>query len=160
MLELYIGEAQRYVDEVIPPTFEFSENSLDPEALSQLMETKQAIGYVQLTYKALIALIVLLILGIVLLKREVKVATRELGIIFTTYGVLEYIGIVMVKHLMGTQLFQFGAPPSLQTWLPQLIRDSLVPLEIFSLSFLVVGIALIVVSFVYKPSQPETAEAI
>jgi len=160
LIELYISEAQQYVDEVIPPTFEFNENSLSPGVLSQLIEVKKAIGYVQLTYKVLIALIVLLILGIVLLKRKVRGATRELGIIFITYGAIEYLGIVIAKHLIGTQLLQFSALPSLQTWLPQLIKDLFVPLEIFSLSFLVAGIALIVVSFVYKPRQPEAAEAI
>jgi hypothetical protein len=160
IIELYISEAQQYVDEVIPPTFEFNESSLSPEVLSQLMEVKQAIGYVQFTYKVLIALILLLILGIVLLKREVRGATRGLGIIFTTYGVLEYLGIVIVKHLIMAQLPQFSIPPSLQAWLPQLIKDFLVPLEIFSLSLLVAGIALIIVSFVYKSRQPAETEAI
>ena len=153
-IELYISNAQHYVDEMIPLSFEFNKSSLSPEALSQLIEVKQAIGYVQLTYKVLIALILLLILGIVLIKREVRGASRELGIIFTTYGALEYLGIFIIKRLTGTQLSQLDIPPPLQDWLPQFLGDALVPLEIFSLSLLIAGVALIVVSFVYKPRQP------
>lgn len=159
-VELYINETQQAVDEMIPPRFELNESSLSPEALSQLIEVKQAIGYVQLTYKFLIALILLLIIGIVLLKREVRGTTRELGIIFTTYGAFEYLGVIIIKRLAGAQLPQFGIPPLLQDWLPQFLRDVLVPLEIFSLSLLIAGVALIVVSFVYKPRQPAEVAAI
>ena len=153
-VELYISEASQYVDEMIPPRFEFNESSLSPEALSQLTQIKQAVGYTQLAYKVLIAVILLLILGIVLIDREVRGTTRELGIIFATYGVFEYLAIFILKNLAGTQLPQLGIPPPLQTWLPQLFNHLLVPLEIFSLSLLVAGIALIIVSFVYKPRQP------
>ena len=153
-VELYISEASQYVDEMIPPRFEFNESSLSPEALSQLTQVKQAVGYIQLAYKVLIAVILLLILGIVLINREVRGTTRELGIIFATYGVFEYLAIFILKNLAGTQLPQLGIPPPLQAWLPQLFNHLLVPLEIFSLSLLVAGIALIIVSFVYKPRQP------
>jgi len=159
-IELYINEAQQAVDEMIPPRFELNESSLSPEVLSQLTEVKQAIGYVQLTYKVLIALILLLILGIVLLKREVRGTTRELGIIYTTYGAFEYLGIIIIKRLAGAQLPQLGIPLPLQDWLPQFLRGVLLPLEIFSLSLLIAGVALIVVSFVYKPRQPSEVEAI
>lgn len=153
-VELYISEASQYVDEMIPPRFEFNESSLSPEALSQLTQVKQAVGYIQLAYKVLIAVILLLILGIVLINREVRGTTRELGIIFATYGAFEYLAIFILKNLAGTQLPQLGIPPPLQAWLPQLFNHLLVPLEIFSLSLLVAGIALIIVSFVYKPRQP------
>jgi len=122
-IELYISEAQQAVDEMIPPRFELNESSLSPEV--QLIEIKQAIGYVQLTYKILIALILLLILGIVLLKREVRGTARELGIIFTTYGAFEYLGIIIIKRLAGAQLPQLGIPPPLQDWLPQFLKDVL-----------------------------------
>jgi len=158
VIERYIGAAQHYVDEMIPPRFELNESSLSPEVLSQLIEVKQAIGYVQLTYKILIALILLLILGIILIKREVRGASRELGIIFITYGALEYLGIFIIKRLTGTQLSQLDIPSLLQDWLPQFVGDVLIPLVIFSLSLLIAGVVLLVVSFVYKPRQPSEIE--
>jgi len=83
-IELYINEAYQNIDEMIPPRFEFNESSLGPEVLAQLEQVRQVISYVQLGYKVLIGFILLLILGIILVNREVRGATRKLGIIFAT----------------------------------------------------------------------------
>jgi len=99
---------------MIPPRLEFNESSLSPEDLSHLTQVRQAIAYTQLAYKVLIGVILLLILGIVLINREVRGATRELGIIFTTYGAFEYLGIFIFKNLTERQLPQLNIPPSLQ----------------------------------------------
>jgi len=160
VVELYINEAYQNIDELLPPRFEFKESSLGPEVLAQLDQVRQAIGYFQLGYKLLIGLIVLLILGIILINRQVRGATRELGIIFTTYGALEYLGIFIIKNLAGTQLPQINIPPLLQARLPQLLNGLLTPLEIFSICLLGAGVALIIVSLVYKPRQPSETEAI
>jgi len=153
-VELYINEAYQYIDELIPLRFEFNESSLGPEVLAQLEQARQYIGYFQLGYKLLIGFILLLILGIILINREVRGATRKLGIIFTTYGAFEYLGIFIIKNLAGTQLTKLDVPAQLQTLLPQFLSDFLAPLEIFSICLMVAGVALIIVSFVYKPRQP------
>jgi len=159
-IELYLDEAYSEIDEMLPPRFEFNVSSLDPEVLAQLEQARQYIGYFQLGYKLLIGFILLLILGIILIHRQVKRATREIGIIFLTYGVLEYIAIFVTKYLAGTQLTKLDMPAQLQTLLPQLLSNFLAPLEIFSICLLVVGVALIIVSFVYKPRQPSETEVI
>jgi len=157
-IELYLDEAYSEIDEMLPQ--EFDESSLSPEVLAQLEQARQYIGYFQLGYKLLIGFILLLILGIILMHRRVKRATREIGIIFLTYGVLEYIAIFVTKYLAGTQLTKLDMPAQLQTLLPQLLSNFLAPLEIFSICLLVVGVALIIVSFVYKPRQPSETEVI
>jgi len=156
------AEVERYFDEFyqgltreIPSTFEFNESSLSPEVLTRLEQAKQGISYFQLGYKALIGFILLLILGIILINREVKGATRGLGITFITYGVLEYGGIFAAKYFAGAQLPQLGIPESLQAQLPQLIGDFLAPLEMFSIGIGIAGVVLLIVSFVYKPREPE-----
>jgi len=159
-IELYLDEAYSEIDEMLPQEFEFNVSSLDPEVLAQLEQARQYIGYFQLGYKLLIGFILLLILGIILIHRQVKRATREIGIIFLTYGVLEYIAIFVTKYLAGTQLTKLDVPAQLQTLLPQLLSNFLAPLEIFSICLLVVGVALIIVSFVYKPCQPSETEVI
>jgi len=159
-IELYLDEAYSEIYEMLPPRFEFNVSSLDPEVLAQLEQARQYIGYFQLGYKLLIGFILLLILGIILIHRQVKRATREIGIIFLTYGVLEYIAIFVTKYLAGTQLTKLDVPAQLQTLLPQLLSNFLAPLEIFSICLLVVGVALIIVSFVYKPRQPSETEVI
>lgn len=153
-IELYLDEIYRQIDEQLPQEFEFTESSLSPEVLAQLEQVRQGISWFQLGYKALIGFILLLILGIILIHRQVKGATRGLGTTFLTFGALEYLGILAAKYFTGTQLTQLDIPIQFQEWLPQLISDILAPLEIFSIALLVGGVALIIVSFVYKPRQP------
>ena len=124
------------------------------EAEGALEQARQYVGYFQLGYKILIGFILLLILGIVLINRQVKGATRGIGIPFLTCGVISYIGIFIAKNLIGKLLMRLDIPAQFQTLLPQLLNDFLSPLQWFSLGLFVAGIALIIVSFVYKPRQP------
>jgi len=148
----------------IPPAIEFDESLVGTEAPAQigealamgemfLEEGRQYIDYFQLSYNALIGFMVLLVAGIILLIRQVKGATRELGTIFLTYGAFEYAIILVTKHFALPQLSQFPLPAALQAWLPQLIGDLLKPLEMFSLGLLIGGAILLVVSFVYKRGE-------
>jgi len=167
-LERYYDEYfEEAFAEAMPATFELNESVVGAEVPAQmavalaeaeegLAQAKQYVSYFQLGYKVLIAFMVLLTLGIILIKREVKGTTRELGIIFLTFGAIEYAGILVAKHFAGRQLPLPEIPPSLQTWLPQFFSNLLAPLEMFSLGLLIGGIALLIVSFVYKPRQPSS----
>ena len=147
--------------EGMPSTFELDESLLGTElrteiasALAEaeggLEQGREVIGYFQLGYKLLIGFIVLLILGIVLIHRRVKGASRGLGITFLTYGVIWYVGIFVAKYFAVTQMAQFDVPHYLEGWRFQFVDNFLAPLEMFSLGLLIGGVALIVVSFVYK----------
>ena len=147
--------------EGMPSTFELDESLLGTEqrteiasALAEaevgLEQGREVIGYFQLGYKLLIGFIVLLILGIVLIHRRVKGASRGLGITFLTYGVLWYVGIFVAKYFAVTQMAQFDVPLYLEGWRFQCVDNFLAPLEMFSLGLLIGGVALIVVSFVYN----------
>ncbi|MDH5696839.1 MAG: hypothetical protein OEZ00_09640, partial [Dehalococcoidia bacterium] len=156
------AEIERYLDgfyqqfsEQIPSTFDFSEALMGAEVLAQLEVVRQGIGYFYLGYKVMIGFILLLILLIILVNRQVKGSTRGLGTTFLSFGVLSYIGIFFAKDIAGTQLMQLDMPVYLQTWMPQLVNDTLAPLEMYSLGLLAAGVVLLVVSFVYKPRQTE-----
>jgi len=146
--------------EGMPSTFELDESLLGTElrteiasALAEaevgLEQGREVIGYFQLGYKLLIGFIVLLILGIVLIHRRVKGASRGLGITFLTYGALWYVGIFVAKYFAVTQMAQFDVPHYLEGWRFQFVDNFLAPLEMLSLGLLIGGVALIVVSFVY-----------
>ncbi len=161
----YFGE----LVEMVPSTFELDESLLSTEIPAQIAEAlaeaeealaqaRQYVGYFKTGYYALIGFILLLILGIVLLNRQVKGATRILGIEFLTYGVIWYAGTFIVKHIGGTQVTQLDLPAQLQALLPQVLNDFLAPLVMFSLGLLIAGIALMVVSFIYKSRQPSVEE--
>ena len=158
-IEQYFNEFYEGFAKEIPPTFEFDERLLGPEVMATLEQVRQGIGYFQIGYKALIGFILLLILGIILLNRQVKGATRKIGTTFLIYGAIEYAGIYATNYFAATQLSWLEIPPSLQAWIPQLIDDFLAPLEIFSLGLLIGGVALLIVSFVYKRGKPVSPDS-
>lgn len=139
----------------IPSEFAFDESFIPPEVMEQMILARQYIGYFQTAYSALIGFMVLLVLGIILIKRNVRGTTRGLGITFLIYGALEFAGVYVARNFMPTSLPLPGIPSSLQMWLMGLSGDLLVPLQMFSLGVLIGGVVLLVVSFVYKPRIAE-----
>jgi hypothetical protein len=130
-----LGEARQDIAEILA------------EAEERLEEARQYVGYFQLGHKLLIGFIVLLIAGIVLLDRQVKSATRRLGTIFSTYGVLCFTSIFVAKYFIR------------KTQLPQLVNDFSDPLQRFSFGLLIGGVVLIVVSFVYPRWRQSHSES-
>ena len=125
------------------------------EAEKGLEEARGYVSYFQLGYNLLIVFMLLLILGIVFIHRQVRGATRGLGITFLTFGALELIGIFVAKYFAEIPLAQLPPIPSpLQTWLPQFLNNFLAPLHMLSIGLIVGGVALLIVSFVYRPRQP------
>ncbi len=154
-IELVLNEASQQIDEQIPPSWEFNQNTLDPETVTTLEQIRQGIGHFQLGYKLLIGFILLLILGITLIIREVRGATRDLGITLLTCGVIIYLGNLATKYFAKVSITQLPLPAQLQTLVPQLLSDSLAPLDMYSIILAAIGIVLLVVSFVYKSRQSE-----
>jgi hypothetical protein len=126
------------------------------QANRALEQARQVIGYFRLGYALLILFVLLLILGIVLIHRQVRGSTRNLGIIFAVYGALQGTGILIARQLIPAQLTFAGLPSALQQLLPEVYNDLLAPLEIFSLGFLIGGVVLLVISFLYRPRQPSS----
>ncbi len=172
VLQQYFDEFFEDFTEMIPSTpegehqLEIDETMLDTdipteiadglaEAEDGLEEAREYIGHFQLGFKLLIAFILLLILGIVLIYREVRGSTRQLGPIFLACGILSLAGFFITKAVADTQIAQSDIPTCLQTWLPQLVDDTLAPLGIYSIVLLVLGVAMLVVSFVYKRHRNE-----
>ena len=156
------AQIEQYFDQIyqefagqIPSEIGFDESFIPPEAMEQIIRVRQGIGYYQTGYNVLIGLMVLLVLGIILIKRDVRNITRGLGITFLTYGAIEYAGVMVAKNLVPQQLPLHQLPSSLQPWLVGLFGDLLAPLEMFSLGLLIGGVVLLVVSFVYKPRLAE-----
>jgi hypothetical protein len=178
-IEQYFDDYFRELTAMIPATFELDESLFDTEIPAQITDAlteaedslaearqdiievlteaeelledgKDVIGYFQLGYRLLIGLVVLLIAGIVLLNREVKGTTRKLGIVFLTYGAIEYAGILVGKYFLNKVEFPWAEiPSSFKAQLPQLVSDFVSSLQWFSLGLLIGGAVLIAISFVY-----------
>ena len=155
-LEQYFDQFYQQFAVLIPSSFEFNESFIPPDAMEQIIMTRQYIGYFQLGYNLLIGFMALLVLGIILINRDVRSITRGLGITFLTYGAFEYAGILVAKYFIPTSLPMLPQiPSSLQMWLLGLFGDFLSPLEMFSLGILIGGVALIIASFFFKPRLAE-----
>ncbi|MFC1982920.1 hypothetical protein ACFLV5_03975, partial [Chloroflexota bacterium] len=150
----------------IPASLEIDENMIGKdlpaqiasslaEAEATLVQPREIIGYFQLGYILLIVFIILLIAGIVLIHREVKGTTRNLGITFLVFGAVELAVILIAKHFASDQLGEvmLEVPTQLQLWVHQLLDDLVTPILILCGGFVIIGIALVVVSFVYKRSE-------
>ena len=110
---------------------------------------ERGIGWISISIGAMIAIIV----GLVFLHRRVKGATRSIGIPCLTCGISIYVSTVVIKYLAGMQMIQIGLPAQLQAWLPQILNDSLAPMQMFGIGLMAVGTALLIVSVVYKRRQ-------
>ena len=153
LLEQYFNEFYQQISEQIPSTLEINEgviNELSPDIMPVLAQARRYIGYLRIAYWVLIASTALLVMGIILLDRRVRGATRWIGIPCLISGIVTYVGTFVAKHFAGVLMAQIDLPVQLQAWLPQLLNDSLAPLQIYGIVLMAVGAALLIVSVVYK----------
>jgi hypothetical protein len=160
-LEQYFDEHFEEWREEIPSTIELDESVLGTETPANIAEgiseaeegleqARKYIGYFQLGYKLLIVFIVLLIAGIILLNREVRSSTRRLGTTFLSCGIPWLVATLVSKHFAGGWLASLDIPSSIQEFIPEFVNDFLAPMLILSIVFVVIGVALIIVSVMYK----------
>ena len=173
-LEQYFNEYFREFTKIIPLTFEINESILGTEIPIQIAEAlaegeialaqaKEYVDQFQLGYKVLIGFIVLVILGIILLNRQVRATTRNIGTTFLVVGAFGLAEIFFVSRFVLPkfvlpQIAQLGIAAWLQAWLSQLFTDFLAPWQMFSIGLAAGGVVLLIVSFVYRPreSTPES----
>ena len=149
-IEQFINQASQEIAGGVPSNFEFDESSFPPDVRAIIERVRQIVPYVSLAYWGLIGLMLLLILGVILINRDVRSTTRSFGTTFFIYGALEYAGVYAANYLMGTQLTTAGMPAVLESWLPQFLGDFLAPLQTFGIGLMAAGVVLIIVSFVYR----------
>lgn len=148
-MEQYFDEYYLQFSAQIPTEIRFDESSIPPEVMALLVQVKQYIGYVQTYYYPLIGFMVLLVVLIILLHRNIKDATRGLGITVLIYGILGFASVFATKNFLPTNLPLPDIPPSLQSWLTGFIIDFVAPMQTFSIGLMAAGAALIIVSIVY-----------
>jgi hypothetical protein len=144
----------QYYDDFIadfPDSQVFTENDIPADVMENLQVARNSIGYFHTGYYCLIALMVLLTAGIILINLNVKNSSRALGIVFLIYGVAEFAGVLFARYFNFIRLIP-DLPTSMGNWLTNLIKDALLPLQWFSLGILVLGVVLVLVSVLYKPS--------
>ncbi|MFC1913728.1 hypothetical protein ACFLXF_00420 [Chloroflexota bacterium] len=155
-LDLYFDQYYGEFARQIPDEFIFDESYLPPEVMEQMVLVRQYVSYFQLGYWLLLGFMALLVLAIILVHRNVKGPTRELGITLLIYGVLEFAGVFLARSYMPASLpLPSGMPAALEAWLLGLSADLLAPMQTFSIGVLVAGVVLLIVSFVYPRREAE-----
>jgi hypothetical protein len=150
--------------EVLPATLQIDETvvgeggplqiaSFTEEAEPALSKAREYFGYARLAYILSIVVSALAIAGIVLIYRNVRGSTRTLGIVFLASGLVVLTLALVGMHIGGERMLQamLTAPQQLQSWAAQVLIDLLAPLQWLGVGFIAGGIALLVVSFVYRP---------
>jgi hypothetical protein len=120
-----------------------------------LRDVRAVVERFQLYFILLIAFIFVLIAAVIAIYHSIKPAASTLGSIFISYGLIEFVMVLLLKQylLPGpilSQLKSSGASTEISTFVVNLANHALSPLMWFSLGVLIVGIVLLVVSIVYR----------
>jgi hypothetical protein len=127
------------------------------QAESGLSQARHYVALFQILYFLLIVLIVLLVAGIVLTYREVRGASRYLSVVLLSYGFVELAFALVGRYYAAREIppAMVDIPVSLQTWIVNLSQRLLTPAVTFSVVLVVLGLILLLISFVF-PKSAET----
>jgi len=143
---------------LIPPTIEINATMIrmmSPETMDMLEQARRYIGYEQLAYRISIGAMIGIIVGLIFLhRRRVKGAARSIGSACLSCGIPAFVVTLVAGGFATMLLAQLPPSPQLQGWLMQSINDLLAPLRMYGIGLMATGIALLVVSFVYKERRP------
>lgn len=123
------------------------------EAEKSLETARTYVSYFQMGFWLLLGLILLLILGIILIYRQVRGASRDLSIIFLTSGIPALAGVIIARAAVSSLLAQTDIPVQIQTLATNICYDTLAPYMWYTIGLVIVGIALLVVSLVVKAPE-------
>jgi hypothetical protein len=156
-IDAYMSQVYSGIDSVIPSSFVLDESVVGPQVMTQLEQVKQIVGYIDTAYKALIAAAILLVLLIALAHWwQPKPITRSIGITFILVGVACILGPLLdylIVQLLGQFIGTSGLTSGLQAKLPQLVADLTAPVRMYGIGFLVSGVALTVISVLFRSKQ-------
>jgi len=155
-LEQLFDEFYQGFSEQIPATFEINESMIammNPEIMDTLEQTRLYIGYLQLAYRISIGVMIGTIVGLAFLHRRVKGATRSIGIPFLISGIFGFVGDMVAGRFATGMIVGAELPAELQTWIPQFMNDLFTPMRMLGIGFMAAGIALLIVSVVYKQRE-------
>ncbi|OGN92652.1 MAG: hypothetical protein A2Z75_08315 [Chloroflexi bacterium RBG_13_50_10] len=156
-IDAYMSQIYAGIDNFIPSTFELNEAAVGSEIMAPLRQIKQIIGYISTAYKVLIVLAVVLVLLIALAQWwQPKPITLSIGITFALVGVACIVGSLLdslIVQVLGQFIGASGIMSGLQSKLPQLASDLTAPVRMYGIGFLVCGVGLIVISFLFRSPQ-------
>lgn len=143
--------------EEIPSEIIINEDEIPDEVMDGILEARKYLGYFRTGFWGLIGFMVLLVAGVILIHRNVKAPSLSLGITTAFYGAITFIGVLVARSINPMQYVSDSSeiPASVETLIHDIPRDIMAPLQWFSLGILIIGVALIVLSILYRPRAVE-----
>ncbi len=136
----------------MPDTVSIDESSIDPGTMQTLRDVKRGVGYFQTWYPWLIVALVVLMGLIFLVNWGFRTPARALGINLIIIGIIDLVGVLLLRYLPAVQwaadAMQTDISPALKAWIEGLISDITGVMLPLTIGILVVGIVLLVLSFV------------
>jgi hypothetical protein len=133
---------------------ELTTADIPANVMDQLRLARKYIGYFRSGFYWLIVFMVVLAAGIFLIHRNIQDPSRALGTDLALYGALDLAGTLVARSFFPSAL-EMDIPASLHQWLTGIFNDVTGIMLGFSIGVLVIGAALIVVSFVFKKPAAE-----
>ena len=155
----YINQSADQLTAPIPATLTIDEKSMSAGDLATVRQIRQYTSKIMLIMVGLILLMLLLIGLLFLVNRNVKQTSRDVGVTFLMSGVITYALAFFGNKFSPNLLNQMGGiPDALRAWLPQVIQEWTQPVLTFGLVVAIIGVLLIIFSFIYKrKSKPSVA---
>jgi cbb3-type cytochrome oxidase subunit 3 len=137
--------------------------TIDTAEFEQILsDTREGIRIFNVSFILLIVFMLLLIGGIVAIYRNVKGAALNLGIIFSVLGaglmIFYFSSRMMLMNAFEQQ--EFADMPAFGDWVLRLSTGSLFPLLILFIVFIVIGIALLVLAYIYSRRQNQDTASV
>jgi hypothetical protein len=157
VIEPYFNEFTDSAVTQIPDVYNVNTEVFGQDGLRQLADARRYLGYFETAYWALIAAALVLIGLVWLIWREVKHPARAVGITLAFFGVLELAGTIILRSINPFDYSNgLDMPTYARNILLNVYHDALQPMLVFNIVVLVVGVAVLVLSFFTKsgPREP------
>ena len=123
--------------------------------MDALSTARTVVDYFQTYYPWMIVLILVLAALIFVANMNIRATARALGTNLCIFGGLDLIGIIVVKVISPFHFLVdvFDIPSTLSNWMEGAANDVTSVALPLAIGLLVVGVALLVVSFIIKPRE-------
>ncbi|HSW57030.1 MAG TPA: hypothetical protein VLH15_01385 [Dehalococcoidales bacterium] len=154
--QVYLQDLRSQIKDAVPESISLNRNDIPQDVWDSILNTRKIIGSIQTAYYGLIIILVLMIASLYLLYLNFKIPSRILGIVFAAQGLIGIIGFEVTGRVLSTTLHDM-IPLIWEPYLPFWIKNILMPYGIFSAGLLVIGVGLLIISFLVR-KRGKTAE--
>ncbi|RLG10480.1 hypothetical protein DRN73_07685 [Candidatus Pacearchaeota archaeon] len=150
-ISIFISEVRAELNKKIPDEInivEFIEQKGGINFREDMAKLRKGISYLNLLFYLSIILIIILISLISILTKEVKLILRRIGASFFVSGSSLYLGNFLTLSMVSSKFSEENLPNFIsKEFLMKILNDILEPINFYGIIFMIIGIVLIIGSF-------------